>query len=67
MRHRQLPHGQPLAAALPQKTTWYLATNLLAIVRLHGLRPWIEHIYKQIKDEQRTTGNRTGEDIAEGS
>ncbi|MET9793758.1 hypothetical protein ABZZ18_48005 [Streptomyces canus] len=56
-------------ARLPQKATWYLATNLphpeaphamacphppadlAEIVRLYGLRPWIEQTYKQIKDE----------------
>ncbi|MEI5102968.1 IS701 family transposase [Streptomyces sp. PmtG] len=54
---------------LPEKATWYLATNLphpdaphaaasahppaglAGIVRLYGLRPWIEQSYKQIKDE----------------
>ncbi|WP_367318231.1 hypothetical protein [Streptomyces sp. HUAS ZL42] len=54
---------------LPEKATWYLATNLprpdaphaatgphppadlAEIVRLYGLRPWIEQSYKQIKDE----------------
>jgi hypothetical protein len=54
---------------LPEKVTWYLATNLphpdaphaatsahppadlAEIVRLYGLRPWIEQSYKQIKDE----------------
>ncbi|RCH58284.1 IS701 family transposase [Streptomyces sp. SDr-06] len=56
-------------AALPEKATWYPATNLphpdaphaatsahppadlTEIVRLYGLRPWIEQSYKQIKDE----------------
>ncbi|MFE5028553.1 transposase [Streptomyces sp. NPDC056656] len=56
-------------ARLPEKATWYLATNLphpdaphagtsphspadlAEIVRLYGLRPWIEQSYKQIKDE----------------
>ncbi|MDX3696067.1 hypothetical protein PV726_38285, partial [Streptomyces europaeiscabiei] len=56
-------------AALPEKATWYPATNLphpdaphatagphppadlAEIVRLYGLRPWIEQSYKQIKDE----------------
>ncbi|WP_349345064.1 hypothetical protein [Streptomyces rapamycinicus] len=56
-------------AGLPEKATWYLATNLphpdaphaatsphppadlVEIVRLYGLRPWIEQSYKQIKDE----------------
>jgi hypothetical protein len=56
-------------ARLPEKATWYLATNLPhpdaphaatglhppadlpEIVRLYGLRPWIEQSYKQIKDE----------------
>src|SRR3712207_1860208 len=52
---------------LPDKATWYLATNLPApgsmrateseleaadlseIVRLYGLRMWVEHSYKQVK------------------
>ncbi|MCX5191196.1 transposase [Streptomyces sp. NBC_00268] len=56
-------------ADLPEKATWYLATNLphpdaphattgphppadlAEIVRLYGLRPWIEQSYKQVKDE----------------
>ncbi|WP_331744774.1 hypothetical protein OG762_50795 (plasmid) [Streptomyces sp. NBC_01136] len=55
--------------SLPEKATWYLATNLpdpdaahaatsphppadlTEIVRLYGLRPWIEQSYKQVKDE----------------
>jgi SRSO17 transposase len=54
---------------LPDKSTWYLATNLPRpggprehdgphppadldeIVRLYGLRYWIEQSYKQVKDE----------------
>ncbi|WP_327669596.1 MULTISPECIES: IS701 family transposase [unclassified Streptomyces] len=54
---------------LPEKATWYLATNLphpeaahattsphppadlAEIVRIYGLRPWIEQSYKHIKDE----------------
>jgi hypothetical protein len=53
---------------LPEKATWYLASNLphpdselateseLApaplseIVRLYGLRMWVEQSYKQVKD-----------------
>lgn len=56
-------------ATLPDKATWYLATNLARpggprqadnphpaadlteIVRLYGIRHWIEQSYKQIKDE----------------
>nr|WSW42450.1 transposase [Streptomyces sp. NBC_01001]WSW63108.1 transposase [Streptomyces sp. NBC_00998] len=56
-------------ATLPDKATWYLATNLprpdgpreadsphpaadlAELVRLYGLRHWIEQSYKQIKDE----------------
>ncbi|MEU0120386.1 hypothetical protein ABZ114_01605 [Streptomyces albidoflavus] len=55
--------------SLPEKATWYLATNLphpdaphattsphppadlAEIVRVYGLRPWIEQSCKQIKDE----------------
>ena len=40
---------------LPALSTWYLTTNLPAplgeIVRLYGLRNWIEQGYKQLKDE----------------
>jgi SRSO17 transposase len=54
---------------LPDKATWYLATNLprpggpreadsphapaelAEIVRIYGLRHWVEQSYKQIKDE----------------
>jgi hypothetical protein len=56
-------------AALPDKATWYLVTNLprpggpreqdsphpaaglAEIVRLYGIRNWIEQGYKQVKDE----------------
>jgi SRSO17 transposase len=44
--------------ALPDLSTWYLTTNLSAeqaplaeVVRLYGLRHWIEQSYKQMKDE----------------
>ncbi|CDS50558.1 Mobile element protein [Polaromonas sp. CG9_12] len=41
--------------ALPALSTWYLTTNLPAplaeMVRLYGLRNWIEQGYKQMKDE----------------
>ena len=54
---------------LPDKATWYLATNLprpggpreadsphpaadlAEIVRIYGIRHWIEQSYKQVKDE----------------
>ena len=56
-------------ATLPDKATWYLATNLprpggprdrraartrpdlAEVVRLYGIRHWIEQSYKQVKDE----------------
>jgi hypothetical protein len=56
-------------ATLPDKATWYLATNLprhggpreadsphpaadlTEIVRIYGIRHWIEQSYKQVKDE----------------
>jgi hypothetical protein len=56
-------------ATLPEKATWYLATDLprpgspraadgpypaadlAEIVRIYGLRNWIEQGYKQVKDE----------------
>ena len=39
---------------LPALNTWYLITNLLTatvaeIVRLYGLRMWVEQSYKQVK------------------
>ena len=41
--------------ALPELSTWYLTTNLpvplAEIVRIYGLRNWIEQGYKQMKDE----------------
>lgn len=43
---------------LPALSTWYLTTNLSReqaplgeIVRLYGLRNWVEQSYKQMKDE----------------
>jgi len=43
---------------LPDLTTWYLSTNLkltdaslAEVVRLYGLRNWIEDHYKRVKDE----------------
>ena len=40
---------------LPAASTWYLTTNLPSalaeIVRIYGLRNWIEQGYKQMKDE----------------
>jgi SRSO17 transposase len=59
------PHG-PIRAicattdrrTLPDLTTWYLTTTLsqeqaplAEVVRLYGLRNWIEQSYKQMKDE----------------
>ncbi|MFJ8827770.1 IS701 family transposase [Streptomyces sp. NPDC102467] len=53
-------------ATLPDKTTWYLVTDLPApghaegphppaglpeLVRIYGLRNWVEQSYKQVKDE----------------
>jgi SRSO17 transposase len=41
--------------ALPELSTWYLTTNMASplaeIVRIYGLRNWIEQGYKQMKDE----------------
>lgn len=43
---------------LPELSTWYLTTNLAQegasleeVVRLYGLRHWVEQGYKQMKDE----------------
>jgi hypothetical protein len=69
-------------ATLPDKATWYLATNLpgpdsprapesphqpadlAEIVRLYGLRHWIEQGYKQIKDELGWADFQVRSDIA---
>jgi SRSO17 transposase len=43
--------------SLPEKATWYLTTNLTSeqaplaeVVRLYGLRIWVEESYKRMKD-----------------
>jgi hypothetical protein len=45
-------------STLPEISTWYLTSNLPAdqapldeIVRIYGLRNWVEQSYKQMKDE----------------
>lgn len=45
-------------ARLPVRSTWYLVTNLPLsaagldeVVRLYGLRQWVEQSYKQVKQE----------------
>ena len=68
-RHPPAGRGHHRPGTLPDKATWYLATNLprpgaphdadsphppadlAEIVRLYGLRHWIEQSYKQVKDE----------------
>jgi len=59
-------HDRPVRAvcvttywrALPKKATWYLTTNLTReeaslaeVIRLYGLRIWVEENYKRMKDE----------------
>jgi hypothetical protein len=69
-------------ARLPDKSTWYLITNLprpggsraagsphraadlAEIVRLYGLRGWIEQSYKQVKDELGWADFQVRSDIA---
>jgi SRSO17 transposase len=53
---RRLVIATPDPATLPEAATWYLATTLPAseadlaeVVRLYGLRIWVEQAYKQIK------------------
>ncbi|GGZ41732.1 hypothetical protein GCM10010365_73120 [Streptomyces poonensis] len=59
----------PAACGLPEKSTWYLVTDLprhggprvaesphapadlAEVVRIHGVRDWIEQSHKQVKDE----------------
>jgi DDE superfamily endonuclease len=55
-RTRRLVIATPDPATLPEAATWYLATTLPlaeadlgAIVRLYGLRNWVEQAYKQVK------------------
>jgi hypothetical protein len=63
-RHHRLVVATTDPARLPKLTTWYLLTNLgrpagrraqqaqlAEIVRLYGLRNWVEQGYKQVKDE----------------
>lgn len=68
--HTRLVVATTDPATLPDKATWYLATNLprpggphdtparlhepadlTEVVRLYGIRHWIEQSYKQVKDE----------------
>ncbi len=69
-------------ARLPEKTTWYLATDLprpgsareidsprpaadlAELVRLYGIRNWIEQSYKQVKDELGWADFQVRSDIA---
>jgi SRSO17 transposase len=55
-RGRRLVIASPDPATLPEAATWYLETtlptgeaDLTAIVRLYGLRHWVEQQYKQVK------------------
>ena len=55
-RSRRLVIATPDPATLPEAATWYLETTLPAatadlaeIVRLYGLRNWVEQQYKQVK------------------
>jgi SRSO17 transposase len=63
-RHHRLVVATTDPARLPKLSTWYLLTNLARpasrraqqaqlaeIVRLYGLRNWVEQGYKQVKDE----------------
>ena len=55
-RSRRLVIATPDPATLPEAATWYLATTLpraaapvAEVVRLYGLRNWVEQQYKQVK------------------
>ena len=55
-RARRLVIATPDPATLPEPATWYLATtlplaeaDLAEVVRLYGLRTWVEQQYKQVK------------------
>jgi hypothetical protein len=55
-RRSRLVIATPDPATLPETATWYLATTLplsdapvAEVVRLYGLRHWVEQAYKQVK------------------
>ena len=55
-RARRLVIATPDPATLPEPATWYLETtlpltaaDLAEVVRLYGLRHWVEQQYKQVK------------------
>ena len=55
-RARRLVIATPDPTTLPETATWYLATtlplesaDLAEVVRLYGLRTWVEQQYKQVK------------------
>jgi DDE superfamily endonuclease len=55
-RPQRLVIATPDPATLPERATWYLATTLAVeeadlaeVVRLYGLRHWVEQSYKQVK------------------
>jgi hypothetical protein len=55
-RPRRLVIATVDPATLPEAATWYLATtlplaeaDLAEVVRLYGLRTWVEQAYKQVK------------------
>jgi SRSO17 transposase len=55
-RGRRLVIATPDPATRPEAATWYLATtlplataDLAEVVRLYGLRNWVEQAYKQVK------------------
>jgi hypothetical protein len=55
-RRRRLVIATPEPATLPEAATWYLETtlplpqaDLAEVVRLYGLRQWVEQAYKQVK------------------
>jgi hypothetical protein len=55
-RPQRLVIATPDPLTLPERATWYLATTLAVteadlaeVVRLYGLRQWVEQAYKQVK------------------
>jgi hypothetical protein len=55
-RPQRLVIATPDPATLPESATWYMATtlsvqeaDLAEVVRLYGLRGWVEQAYKQVK------------------
>ena len=70
-RTRRLVIATPDPAALPEPATWYLETtlphqqaDLAEVVRLYGLRTWVEQQYKHIKGSLGWSQDQVRSDVA---